>query len=154
MSTRMTSAPLFCSGSTGPSTWPLAVDRTISASPAACSVVDPARASASISVMSPTRGYGPGVRTSPTTKTRWLRYCSTATLTCGFLKKPSDSCLPQRLLDLAQRQAARLHAADQRERERAVGLDGVLAAEVLLIEDRDRQHVLRADDVVVDLRAA
>jgi hypothetical protein len=48
--------------------------------------VEPARASASMSVIPPVSGTGPGWRTSPLTNTRWLRYCSTATVTCGLRK--------------------------------------------------------------------
>ena len=60
--------------------------RTMAMSPDAEGNVEPARESASMRVMPPVSGTGPGVRTSPMTKTRWLRYSSTATVTCGFLK--------------------------------------------------------------------
>ena len=56
------------------------------------------------------------------------------------------------VLERAQREAAGLDPADQREGERAVGLDGELAGEVGLVVRGDRQHVLRADDVVGDGR--
>ena len=84
MVARTISVPVGCSGSTGP--FAPCGARTIATSPEAVGSVEPARASASISVMSPVSGTGPGVRTSPMTNTRWLRYCSTATVTCGFLK--------------------------------------------------------------------
>ena len=45
---------------------------------------------------------------------------------------------------------AGLEAADERIRERAVGLDGELAGQIGLVVGGDSQHVLRADDVVVD----
>src|SRR5207237_3405040 len=51
-------------------------------------------------------------------------------------------------LEAAQRHAGGLHAADERKAERAVGLDGVLAAEIRLIEDLDAEDVLRADEVI------
>ena len=60
--------------------------------------------------------------------------------------------LLQLVLDRAQRQARRLDAADQREREGAVGFDRVLARQVRLVVDRDGQDVLRADRVVGLLR--
>ena len=110
--------------------------------------VEPARASASISVMPPVSGTGPGLRTSPMTKTRWLRYCSTATVTCGFLKYPSASLLLQFRLELPQRHATGGDATDERERKRAVRFDGVPAAEIRLVEDLDGEDVLRPDDVV------
>ena len=43
------------------------------ASGLAAGVVEPARAMASMSVMSPVSWYVPGLRTSPTMKMRWLR---------------------------------------------------------------------------------
>ena len=71
---------------------------------------------------------------------------------CGSLKKPSFRSL-QLGFELPQRQAAGVDAADQREGERAVGVDGILAAEILLIEYGDQQDVLRADHVVRGLRS-
>ena len=54
-------------------------------------------------------------------------------------------------LDVAQRQSGGLHVSDQRKRERAVEFDRILAGQVRLVEHRDRQHVLRADHIVLDL---
>ena len=54
----------------------------------------------------------------------------------------------QLALDLAQRQAAGRDPADERKGECAVGLDGVLAAEIRLVEHLHREHILRTDDVV------
>ena len=48
-------------------------------------------------------------------------------------------------------QAAGLDATDQGEREAAVGFDGELAGEIVLVPDGDGQHVLRADHVVAGL---
>ena len=84
MDARNTSVPDGWSGRTGP--FAPCGARTTATSPDAVGCVDPARDSASISVMPPVSDTGPGARTSPITKTRWLRYCSTATVTCGFLK--------------------------------------------------------------------
>ena len=146
MLARTISAPLSGSGSTGP--FAPCGARTIATSPDADGSVEPARDSASISVMSPVSGTGPGLRTSPITNTRWLRYCSTADRDLRVPEVAVGELLLQLGLELAQRQAAGRDAADQRERERAVGLDGVLAAEIGLVEDLDGQHVLRTDDVV------
>ncbi len=41
--------------------------------------------------MSPLNWYSPGDRTSPSTKTCWLRNASMATVTWGVLRKPSAS---------------------------------------------------------------
>ena len=58
--------------------------RKINTSVLALVVVDPAAASASMSVISPVMAYFPGDRTSPTTKMLRLRYCSTSTVTCAY----------------------------------------------------------------------
>ena len=49
----------------------------------AVGAVEPACASASMSVTEPVNVYRPGARTSPITNTFWLRNCSTSTLTWG-----------------------------------------------------------------------
>ena len=117
--------------------------RTMTTSPHAVGSVEPARASASISFMSPVSGTGPGVRTSPMTNTRWLRYCSTADGDLRVLEEAVGQLASSARSRAAQRQAAGLDAADQREGEGAVGLDGILAAEIRLVVHLDRQHVLR-----------
>ena len=52
-----------------------------------------------------------------------------------------------------QLDAGSLDAAHQRKREVAVGLDLELAGQIRLVVDRDRQDILRSDDVVGLLRA-
>ena len=101
MLARTISRPAVCSGSTGP--FAPCGARTIATSPDALGSVEPARDSASISVMPPVSGTGPGVRTSPITNTRWLRYCSTATVTCGLLEV---ALVDQPLLQLRSRTRA------------------------------------------------
>ena len=51
-------------------------------------------------------------------------------------------------LERANRQASGLHAADVREGEAAIDLDGVLAAQIGLIEHDDGEDILWADRVV------
>ena len=57
------------------------------------------------------------------------------------------------VFDVPQRESASFEPADQWERERAVGFDRELAGQIGLVVRRDRQHVLRADDVVGDRRS-
>ena len=53
--------------------------------------VKPASARISMRLVSARSGKAPGLRTSPMTKTCWLWYSATATVTRGFLKYPSRS---------------------------------------------------------------
>ena len=83
---------------------------------------------------------------------RWLWYVSTATVTCGFLRYPSDS----RFVSSASIVCSVWPAAGTRptsgKREGAVGFDLELARQVGLVVHRHGQDVLRADRVVRLLR--
>jgi len=70
----------------------------------------------------------------------------------GVLEETVLQSQPQLGFQLSKRQAARVDAPNQREGERAIGVDGILAAEILLIEYGNQQDVLRADDVIGGLR--
>ena len=56
------------------------------------------------------------------------------------------------VLRLGERQAGERHAAEIRHRDRAVGVDAVLAGQLRLVGDDDRQVVLRADHVALAVR--
>ena len=79
---------------------------------------------------------------------RWLWYVSTATVTCGFLRYPSDSRFFSSASSVRSVRPAALHASDQRKGEGAVGFDLELARQVGLVVHRHGQDVLGADRVV------
>src|SRR5262249_49004047 len=66
----------------------------------------------------------------------------------GIAEVPVGEFGPELTLERSERQSSGFHATHQRERERSVGFDGVLSAEIRLIEDLNRQNILRTDDVV------
>ena len=69
----------------------------------------------------------------------------------GLLQEAAlDQAIAELVLERLHAETARLQPAEQRKRERAVGLHDVSAGQLRLFEDRDSEDVVRTDDVVLD----
>ena len=65
-----------------------------------------------------------------------------------ILQVPLGQAVAYVVLDRLQTEPTGLQAAEQRKGERAVRPHDVLAGKLRLVDDRDRQNVVRADDVL------